>query len=233
MHTIRDFFNENIEYTFDSNIVEYDMIAANLSVIKALHLLDVPKIQQLELLPKDKLKVQVGLIQRDNKEFSEALCSGTLYFRKLFIEANNLSERNILSMHNDAVIFISKKKIITQVDDHVNFRCDGTWESYIRYKNLEMFYGNEILGQKGFIKEMWNQHTLGLCKYLLNVFNKLNNYDPTIIQDLRKFQTVYLQDKLPEYYYVAFGRPGPFKLANLQFTAFITNIALKEVRGWG
>ena len=76
------------------------------------------------------------------------------------------------------------------------------------------------------------QHTLGINKYLCTVFDKIENYDYSILKYLSKFQKQYLQDKLPEYFYVPFGRMGKYKMDNLDLFAFIANIVLTEVRNW-
>jgi hypothetical protein len=41
----------------------------------------------------------------------------------------------------------------------------------------------------------------------------------------------YLQDRLPDYYYIPFGRVGDYKMANLELFAFIANVVMREVGG--
>ena len=94
-----------------------------------------------------------------------------------------------------------------------------------------MFYDGEVLEYKGVAKELLNQHSMGIHRYLCEVFNKLENYDQSIIDYITKFQKVYLQDKLPDYYYLAFGRLGDYKMSNLELFAFIANVVMREVGG--
>ena len=231
MHEKLMWFNDNIQYMFHQNIVEYDMNAASVSISERFHLLDDDTIQQLKLLPKEKRTRKIGLIQRDDKEFSQQLLSGILETRRKFIETNNLNERSILSLHSDAILFSSKKKIITDIDG-IGFGHRNTWSGYIRYKNMEMFYSDGYITYKGVPKDMIQQHTLGINRYLCNVFDKIENYDTSILSYISKFQKQYLQDKLPEYFYIPFGRNGTYKMDNLELFAFIVNIVLTEVKSW-
>ena len=189
------------------------MLAASVSLSERFNLLDKETIELLKLLPKEKRTRKVGMIQRDNKEFSNQLILCELETRRKFIESNNLDEKSILSLHSDAVIFSSKKKIITNIDG-IEFKHKHSWSSYIKYKGIEMFYADGVITYKNISEELLKQHTLGINKYL------------------SKFQKQYLQDKLPEYFYVPFGRMGKYKMDNLDLFAFIANIVLTEVRNW-
>lgn len=224
-------FNDKIQYLFHSNIVEYDMRAMSVSISEKYKLLDDETIKILKLLPKDQRTRKMGLIQRDDKEFSKQLISCELETRRKFLEINGLDETNVLSLHSDACIFNSKKKVINNIDG-IEFKHENTWTSYIKYKNIEMFYENGVIVYKGIPKDMLNQHTLGIHKYLCNVFDKLENYDPSVLDFIYKFQSKYLQDKLPEYYYLPFGKTGNFKMSNLSLLSFIANVALSEMKGW-
>ena len=66
----------------------------------------------------------------------------------------------------------------------------------------------------------------------IDVFNKIDSYDPNVMKYLSKFQKQYLQDKLPEYFYIPFGRCGNYKMDNLELFALIANIAINEMKGW-
>ena len=223
--------NENIQYAFHDNIVEYDMSAASLSISERFKLLDNEIITQLKLLPKENRTKRIGLIQRDDKIFSEKLISGILDIREKFLYVNHLNESNIISLHSDAVMFSSKKETISNIEG-VEFKHKNTWSSYLRYKGVEMFYADGVITYKNIPKDMLNIHTLGIHKYLCNIFDKIDNYDMSILKYISKFQCQYLQDKLPEYFYVPFGRNGNYKMDNLELFALIANIVLNEVGSW-
>lgn len=223
-------FNPNIEYLFHANIVEYDMKAMSVSISERYNLLDQSIIDRLKRLPKEQRTKEVGLIQRKDKVYSERLISCELETRRKFLEMNNLDESNVVCLHSDACIFNSQKRIISNIEG-VEFKHANTWSSYMRFKGIEMFYDGEVLEYKGVAKDLLNQHTLGIHRYLCEIFNKLENYDPNVLDYISRFQARYLQDKLPDYYYIPFGRLGDFKMSNLELFAFIANVAMREING--
>ena len=223
-------FNPNIQFMFHANIVEYDMKAMSVSISEKYHLLDQSIIDKLKRMPKDQRTKAVGLMQRDSKEYSERLIQCELETRRKFLEMNNLTESDVICLHSDACIFNSRKKIINNIEG-VEFKHANTWSSYMRFKGIEMFYDGEVLEYKGVAKELLNQHSMGIHRYLCEVFNKLENYDPSIVDYITKFQKNYLQDKLPDYYYLAFGRLGDYKMSNLELFAFIANVVMREIGG--
>lgn len=223
-------FNPNIQFMFHANIVEYDMKAMSVSISEKYQLIDQSIIDKLKRMPKDQRTKAVGLMQRDSKEYSERLIQCELETRRKFLEMNNLTESDVICLHSDACIFNSRKKIINNIEG-VEFKHANTWSSYMRFKGIEMFYDGEVLEYKGVAKELLNQHSMGIHRYLCEVFNKLENYDQSIIDYITKFQKNYLQDKLPDYYYLAFGRLGDYKMSNLELFAFIANVVMREMGG--
>jgi hypothetical protein len=79
---------------------------------------------------------------------------------------------------------------------------------------------------------MLGQHTLGVHAYLLNVFDKIENYDSDILDFLAKFESKYLQYRLPDQYYLPFGKMGEYQMTNLSLFGFIAKVVLSEMRGW-
>lgn len=229
MHEKMLWYNDNIQFLINQNIVEYDMVAASLSVSEVLHLLPKNVIDELKLLPKEKRTKKVGCLQRDDKEYSEKLLSGIRNIRKEFLTINELNEENVITLHSDAVFFSSKKKINNIVHD-VEFKHKNTWSSYIRYNRIEMFYNNGVIDYKGIPQEMIYQHTLGLNKYLIKIFEMLEDKDPDIYDYISTFQKNYLQDKLPEYYYQSFGKVGRYKLDNLNLLSYIAKIVMYTIK---
>lgn len=224
-------FNENIDYLFHANIVECDMVAASVSVCERYKLLDSTTIEWLKLLPKEKRTIEMGMIQK-NQSFSEKMINGILETRLEFIEENNIKDEDILSLHSDA-LFINMKHEIKDNIGGVEFKLKNRYLGYMKYdKRIEMFYTGDVIDFKQIPIDLIHQHTLGINKYLLNIFNKIDNYDETILDYITKFNTRYLQNKLPDYYYNSFGKVGAFKIENLQLFGYIANVVLKEMRDW-
>lgn len=231
MHEKLLWTNPNIQYVFHSNIVEYDMRAMSVSISEKYGLLDKETIQLLKLLPKEERTRKVGLIQRDDKAYSKRLIECELETRRKFLETNNIDESDVLSLHSDACIFKSTKKIINNIEG-VEFKHANTWSAYLNYRGIEMFYDNGVIDYKGIPKEMLGKHTLGMHKFLLTVFDKIENYDSDILDFLAKFESKYLQYRLPDQYYAPFGKMGEYQMSNLALLGFIATVVLSEMRGW-
>lgn len=224
-------FNPDIQFMFHSNIVEYDMRAMSVSISEKYGLLDEETIRVLKLLPKEQRTKRVGLLQKDDKNYSERLIQCELETRRKFLETNGLDKTNVISLHSDACIFNSKKKVINNIEG-IEFKHANTWTAYMIYKGIEMFYADGVITYKGIPKEMLNKHTLGIHKYLCTVFDKVENYDPEILDFLSKFQRRYLQDKLQDFFYIPFGRMGDYKMSNLGLLSFVAKVVLEEMKGW-
>jgi hypothetical protein len=208
------------------------MSQASVSVCERFKLLDDSTIQRLKLMSKRQRTVEMGLMQRDNKEFSEQLLRGIRDIRRKFIQVNELTEEDILTIHSDAIFFIMKKDIVDEIEG-IKFKRKNTWTSFIRYDKVEMFYdGNGVITYKGVPHELLDTHTLGLNKYMLKIFEMIENYDSSILQFISKFQKNYLQDKLPDFYYIAFGKRGEYKVHNMKLLSYIASIALVESKSW-
>ena len=230
MYTKTLWMNPDNEYVINQNIVEYDMQSASLSVSRRFHLLDDKLLDQLSRMPKEKRTKLIGLTQRDDKEFSENMINGVLRTRKEFIEKNKLDEDTIIALHSDALMFIQKHPVHDNIDG-VPFIKKNEWTSYIRYDRLEMFYNNGIIDYKGIPKQMLQQHTLGICQYMLQIFALLEDNDrEAMLHYINRFQRMYLQDKFPEYYYLPFGNVGgKYKAENLKLFSFIAKIVIQEM----
>lgn len=220
--------NKDINYLLRKNIVEYDMQAASLSVSRRFNLIEPNRLVQLEQMPKEQRTVQVGLMQRDDKEFSEKMIQGVIKTRQDFLDKNHIKESDILCCHSDAVIFEQTNAKIYDTIDNVKFNNKNRWTSYINYNGIEMYYADGCIDYKGIPKNMLHQHTLGLNIYLINIFRMLEDYDPSIIKYIKKFQLRYMQDKLPEHFYLPFIHNTPYKYGNLSLFAFIANIIIGD-----
>lgn len=225
------FYNDNIPYLFHSNILEYDMNAASLSLSERFGLLPKETIERLKRLPKQQRVIETGLIRRNDKEFSVTVDKKLLEVREQFINENNITPEEIISLHSDAIIFASRKKIKNNIDG-IQFkeamRCTG----YINYKRIEMFYNDGYIEYKGAVQQLIDQQRMGINLYLIKIFKYIENYDTQILKYMSRFQRDYLMDQLQEYVYQSFGHLGDFKYANLELFAYIANIVVQEMKRW-
>jgi len=224
-------FNDEIDFLFHTNIVEYDMVAASVSVCERYKLLPKEKIEWLKLLPKDRRTREMGMMQKD-KEFSDKMISGLLETRDRFIEVNQIKDSDIISLHSDALFFVMKHEIENKVNN-IEFKMKNQYCAYMKYdKHIEMFYTGESIDFKQVNKDLISQHALGINMYLNKIFEKIENYDETVVEYIAEMNSKYLQDKLPDFFYLPWGKLGKYKIDNLQLFSFLANVVIKELRSW-
>lgn len=226
--------NDEIEFLFHGNIVEYDMREASVQLSDRYNLLDKKTVERLKLLPKQKRVKEVGCIQRDTPGFTERFHQKLFDVRNQFIEDNNLSDNEIIGIHSDA-LFINTKKDINPIIDGITFVPKHHWSGYVRYNNIEMFYNDETstIDYKNIPVEVLELHTIGMCTHIQKVFSLLDSFDESVLVYESRFQKAYLMNQLDEAFYIPFGKiNGQPKIENLSFLSFLTKMSILEVKRW-
>ena len=227
------FINEENQFMFRRNIVEYDMQSASLAVSERFNLMDKTLIEQLRNTPKAERVKKVGLMQRDSKEFSDKMLAGIVSTRQEFLDINHITIEDILCLHSDAIVFdMNYQSDIIDHVDNVQFICKGRWSSYMLYKGVEMYYNDGVIDFKGIPKDILKMHTLGLVQYLVKIFEYMEACDDSVIPYMRKFQKRYFFDKLAPYYYTSFPRIGEYKMENLKLFSFLAKVIMTDMKGW-
>ena len=133
--------NKDIDYIFGARIIEYDMKSAGLSLIKQYKLLPNEIISKLEAMTKHARDVEIGLIQRRDKEFSNSLGNAFREGRKLFFLANNLNEDKLISIKKDA--FFTLDTYCHELEfDNIKYVEKNKYSSYIYINKLEFYFNS-------------------------------------------------------------------------------------------
>lgn len=200
-------FNPNIEYLFNDEIIEYDIKDAGFSLVKEFKLLPLEKIKELELLGKGiDRHIAIGKMQRDDKNFSKALTDKFAEARYQFIEANQISDTNIVSVKKDAIFVIGTVKH-TQFG-LIDFVDKNLYTSYIRFSdvnNLEIYYHDNDFDIKGMSDDSVNKHRLYMLEFLQKVIPMIENKDVRIKRFMMNFINDYKSQNLDEGYYLEFN----------------------------
>ena len=199
--------NKDIPYIFNGEITEYDMKSASFSIIKEYKLLSKDKIDILSRLEKEKRNKRVGIYQRDDEVFKEALKLGFIEARKSFFEANDLTQNDILSIKKDA-IFTTKKCKYCEFGE-ILFRPKNTYTSYVylktERKDLELFYSKDGLDVKGISNKKLEDHKEYMIEFLNQYFNKMETQSKSsVLQWLKRFLSKYKFKRLEVGYYRSF-----------------------------
>ena len=135
--------NSSIDYIFGVRIVEYDMKSAGLSLIKQYKLLPNETIAKLDMMPKHARDVEIGNIQKKDKEFSNKLGKAFIEGRRLFFQSNNLNEDKLISIKKDA--FFTLDAFCNALDfDNIHFVPKNKYTSFMYINKLEFYFNTMI-----------------------------------------------------------------------------------------
>ena len=226
--------NPNIEYLFNDDIIEYDIHDAGFSLIQQYQLLPPEKIKELERIPKGiQRHIQVGVLQRDDKEFSKRLTEKFTEVRALFMMMNQLKDDSIISVKKDAIYTIGKVKRTTF--GKVKFMEKNHYSSYIRFPditNLELYYGENGIDVKGMGDAAVNRHRLYMLEFLRKSIKSIEEQDSSVKRKFMRFFNQYKFDELDEEFYIEFNNVARdqnklFNYANLLIP--LLKIIMREV----
>ena len=226
--------NPNIEYLFNDDIIEYDIHDAGFSLIQQYQLLPPEKIKELERIPRGiQRHIQVGVLQRDDKEFSKRLTDKFTEVRALFMMMNQLKDDSIISVKKDAIYTIGKVKRTTF--GKVKFMEKNHYSSYIRFPditNLELYYGENGIDVKGMGDAAVNRHRLYMLEFLRKTIKSIEQQDSSVKRKFMRFFNQYKFDELDEEFYIEFNNVSSdqnklFNYANLLIP--LLKIIMREV----
>ena len=209
------YINNNIPFLFNKEIIEYDMKDAGFSLTKEFNLLTPELISKLNKYGKDKRKIELGKLQRDDSNYRDLLKEAFKSARKIFFELNDLDSLNIISIKKDA-IFTTKKCNETQIGEYIFFRPKNVYSSYIQIaKNMEFYYNENTLDIKGLNEESIKLHEDYMISFIKKYFKMMETNDKdTVLKFVRNFIDKYKRKELEVGYYRLFNPRSNFELLN-------------------
>ena len=218
------FINPNIPYIFNREIIEYDLKEAGYSIVREFNLLDDKRLGVLDTLDKTSRHVKLGIYQRDDKDFKENYIKAFSIARRFFIEDNNLTKDDIISIKKDA-LFICKRCEHQKFGKYLHFRPKNIYTSYIRLDNkLELYYSKDKLDVKGIKDEYLELHKDYIIKFIKTYFNKIETEDSkSVLNYVRRYIDKYKNKELEVGYYRTFD-----KRSVIEFNDYVDSYVLTE-----
>lgn len=221
------YLDDNVDYIFNKEITEYDIKSAGLNIIKKFKLMDDKKIDYLSGLEKLHRDIIIGKMQRQDKDFSKKLIDGFKECRRLFFEANDIEDDDVLSIKKDA-IFLLRHVNNTQFDN-IKFVNKNEYISYIKLDKYEIYHNKGLLHVKGINDDILKLHDDGINKFL-DMFFIMMESEPNekkIKKFLSEFAYEYKNRLLPINFYREFNEKSLFK-TNINFqsglSSYLTNV---------
>ena len=188
------YINTDILYLVSHEIIEYDISSAGFNLSKRYKLLSSDKLKYLESLGKKERHIQVGLYQKNDKDFKKALNEKFIEIRKEFLEANNVQDDEILSIKKDAIIMLRRCNV-TEFDN-VIFKDKHQYTSYYYINKNEFYVSNDNLDVKGISDNKLKLHKDYMLDFLFKFFKSMeqSSSKKKLIKDLTDF-TYYYKNK--------------------------------------
>lgn len=202
------YLNRDIPYLFNDTIIEYDIHRAGLSITKEYNLLSEDAIKDIENKATNKkdIAVLLGYVQRQNKDYKEALSKGFVKARETFFRENNIEDKDVLSIKKDA-IFVLKECKNTEFG-HIVFNDKHHYSSFINTGSFEFYYdrNHNSVDVKGISDILLEQHEEYLMSFIKKFFHKVENEDNlSCLRFMRVFIDRYKKKELECGYYRSFN----------------------------
>lgn len=207
------YLNKDIEYLFNCSIREYDLKAADMSLMKEFKLVSADTIASLEKMDNQARHVRTGMMQKD-KQFAKVLTEAFKEARRMFFEANEVEEQEVLSIKKDA-IFIINKDCVHHTFGALDFRIKNQYLGYMYLNRNEFYYTDPQtpIDVKGLGKSAPEKHREYLLDFFRDVFSyRIYNSYPEQLQLLSSFIKAYRNRELAIGYYRQLDNQSYFRL---------------------
>lgn len=200
------YFNPNIQYLFNNEIVEYDMKEAGFSIIKAYKLLSGSEIKTLEGISQRERLYAIGMHQKTNRELAKQLSEKFAEIRSVFISANKLSDSQIISVKKDAIYTIGECRYLKF--NGIEFIPKHRYSSYLRLATpgqTEFYFNEGKITVKGMGDSAVNRHRLYMMEVVRKFMSEMETKNLSIKRYLKNFVDMYRRKQLDDEYYVEFN----------------------------
>ena len=163
-----DHYTIPASHVLSTYIREYDIAKANISILLTKGLITPEQYAVFYNMPKHEREVKVGLMQKYDKNLSRSLMEGFGEARKIFYEANNIKEHEILSVKKDA-IFLMDRAPTNLKFGNIEFKFKNEYTSFYNLPGIEVYYQGYGNVEKIDVKGIGNESLLLHKDYMLEL----------------------------------------------------------------
>ena len=213
-------YSARVEYIIDSQIREFDISKANISILRDANVLSENEYQYFMSAPRMERQVYIGKLQGSNTEVTNILKAGIINAKKVFMESNGIQDSEILYIRNDAIAIIGNRYIGNlKVSDRISFRESARYSSFYNFNAIDMLYyydpvtNSEFLDVKGLGKAGTEVHKPFMLDFLCELFYRAQMEGINqAIMILQSFHQKYISKELDIGYYRELNPQSYFKL---------------------
>lgn len=207
-----------ISYLISHYIYEYDISKANLNIMYNKGVISKDEYNFIKTFPRQQRQIYFGMCQKD-PEKAKILNEGLTEFRKKFIESNNITDVNLLSVKNDAIFIIDKIPTITSFDN-ITFVKKNVYTSFYKLGKLEVYYyfnpidNNEVIDVKGIDDDILLYHKDNFIDLLCTIFYSIQTDIPeNSLSLINNIINNYINRKYPLEIYREFNSDSLFRIS--------------------
>ena len=211
----RTLYTKKVKFIINE-IHEYDIAKANISILLQGGYITQREYNMYLQMPKIQREIAIGNLQK-NPKYSKIIREGFEQARKCLIEANNLTEDDIVSIKKDA--FYVMRRLQCTTFGNIEFTLRNSYHMYIYCRGIEIYYGmnelddsGDILDIKGINDNKLSLHSayLSFISYILKQVVKGNVVGA--IQELMTFIQRYDNKQLSVEYYREFNAESMYRI---------------------
>lgn len=136
------------KYSINRKIREYDLSKANISALLWTGRISESEYNQYLVMDKNTRERLIGLAIGKDKSIYDSIQEGIIYAKKQLFETNGLEDKNIVSIHNDAVFVRSNNPLPNVQFGPFIFNIKNQYTTYMRLDKLEVYFiAEEKMGE--------------------------------------------------------------------------------------
>lgn len=199
-------YTADISYLTNIFIYEYDISKCNINILYTKRVIDKSTYSFLYSSERMARQVYVGKLCKD-KRISNILKDGIIEAKKMLFEANNIQDRDVLSIKNDAVFIINRNLEFTKFD-LIEFLPKNMYTAFYKIYDMEFYYyynnvtKEEYIDIKGISDDKIKYHENYFLQILKDIFYSIQVNGPEIsMRMLKEIYNEYISLKFPIEYY--------------------------------
>ena len=157
--------NRDYPFIYNNEIIEWDIKSANTSLMSYYNLQPEKVIQKLASMAKSQREIAVGKLMRKDKEFSRNLEESFNKIIQEFMDTNELSWDDIVSVKKDAV-FVKNHKIAHSEFGAVHFIPKNQYKHVLLLPKYEIYISDSVTDVKGIPNDKLPLHEDGMLDFI-------------------------------------------------------------------
>lgn len=223
------FYKASYEYLIGISIYEYDIKAANVSVLRHHNIIDDQQYQSYLESPKEEREIEIGVWIKQQPHLYDILKQTISEARHWFFNINHIEDHQVLYIDNDSITLIDKTAEHTQYSPYIEFKQKNTYSSFYRLEGIDFLYYSDNDKEHYRIKyggtKMNLIHKEGFLDLLLSLANEAQNKDyQAMVLMIKHIYKQYVDKQFPIVYYREFNQKSEYKLIPGYAFQYYTNI---------